>query len=232
MPSAFVAGGPSLPETGWGFCVDMAGIQGKGISPELVRLSRTACRAQREALSASMSIEDWHATLRAAMATAAEEGYCQGDVALMFGVSSSRAKQWAIRYGLTAKFRALGVGSKPRVFDWAQGRFVAQAGSVFRAERIKSRRAQRRRLKKVRRHERRILLITSLKSLAKELHRVPTTAEMVERTGHSISGVWHYFCGRKQRDHYVARDYSNALRRFYRLAGLQVREVGGRGHIV
>lgn len=173
----------------------------------------------------------YHLSMHDSLERLAQQGYGMEDTAVMFGVSRERVRQWAEKYGLTEQFKVLGKGTKPRMWDAEQGRFVAQTWTNFRADQhgavIETQRQTRRQRRKARRRR----LVSELRALAARLGRTPVSLEVSEAMGTSWSDILTNFRGRsrwKARQH---TPYRSLHRRFYRLAGLSPRPRGTPGHI-
>lgn len=157
-----------------------------------------------------------------------EQGYTFTDVAIVYGVSRQRAQQWAKQLDLyDARFDGV---TPRRVWDDAKGQFVPVTGTTYRLMRQAVRTAKRRAVVEASRAARRAQDTETLRLLAVDLDRVPTLLELGEEMGFPpaqaaarLAVAW--------REPGDARPYADALARLYRAAGLEIRAIGGAGHV-
>ena len=162
------------------------------------------------------------ADLVASLTSLAEQGYTLDDVACMFGVSRERVRQWYERDAISRPHSAV-VG---RMWDDATNRFISVRSTVILRRRTSFRKAQRRERVRSRRADRRRRIIALLQDLAATLGRTPTVGELAERWftrempkhqhGSLLCGAWGRPC---------------TLTEIWVAAGLTPRELGARGHL-
>lgn len=127
-----------------------------------------------EALKQQQDVSVYSTVFRASIARLVEQGYCASDIAMMFGVSRERARQWFMSLGLDPHF-----GTKPRVWDPERGHFVAVALGELRDEALRAGQRQRRAAKKAEFRRRWCAAIKVLREITAAGRR--PTAQMLAR---------------------------------------------------
>ncbi len=140
----------------------------------------------------------------ASLAALHADGWGQSDIALMFGMTRERVRQWFRACGLKSQFW----GSRPRLWSWDAGRFMPVANAAMRVQTL-ARRAQ---------------LVAELRTLERRLGRTPRIGELrlhYPRFFRVLGGAWRESGERR---------WQVWVRRWYQAAGLVVPRRGTPGH--
>lgn len=201
---------------------------------ELVRQHHRQLRDVGRMHQLGMVSPAYRRAMRESLQRLADQGYGLEETAVMFGVSRERCRQWAAKYGLTQHFKSLGTGTKPRVWDDDRNCFVPRTWDTYRAAERAEVSRKRLSTKAAHRHTRRVQSIVALRDLAKQLKRTPTLGETSETLGCDFQGIALLFSGRSQSRRLrrgLPTPYGSFVRRWFRLAGLTPRQIGGPGHL-
>ena len=161
-----------------------------------------------------------HDVMYRSLLSLARQGYGVTECSIMFGVSHQRVSQWCEYYRLTKAFRALGSGTKPRRWD---GRGFVAYDPMDDAQ------AHRHEVRARRQLERRFA-IDELRRCAAALGRTPTSTDIDEWMGRPWQNSARLFRGRQPYDRPPC-PWRSLRRRWYRLAGLEVRAAGYAGSL-
>jgi transposase len=159
------------------------------------------------------------------------ERYSHHDIALMFGVSRERVRQWCEKYEVAHPDGRSARGLRmTRVWEDASNRFVPVSKRVARAGRQRMHREQR----QCALSERRDRIVEQVSALRSELGRDPTLKEIAERlVGKPVpspqagSLVMHQWGGRTRRG-----EYGPAIAALRNAAGIGKRARGEPGHVM
>jgi hypothetical protein len=156
----------------------------------------------------------------ASLAALHADGWGQHDIALMFGVTRERVRQWFRACALTSQRR----GSRPRLWSWDDGRFVPVSVKSYNRAREEYPRAESVAARRVRALARQAQLVAELQALARRLDHTPRIGELRRQYDRffQVLGDW--------REPGEGR-WQVWVHRWYRAAGLVVPKRGRPGHV-
>lgn len=197
------------------------------VEAEVVRAHHRELRNWTRFIHLGQHSKVYHRVLGESLSRLAQQGYGMDEIGVMFGVSRERVRQWAKRYGLTAQFRALGKGTKPRVWDPEQNQFVPITWGATKQKQASERSLRYWAMVEQRRRAGRRKDLATLKALAERLGDTPTLEEYSEALGFGWQAAAMRFRGRPSQRFPIP--WGSLARRLYRMAGLKVRSVGSPG---
>jgi hypothetical protein len=158
-----------------------------------------------------------------------EQGYCRTEVAIMFGVSRERVRQWAVGFGIN---EVAPYGTRMRIWDDTINQFRPVRPIEFDRHRAKLATARRQKAQHQRREDFTAAMVEKIRTFYQTHNRTPLLSEVcalagVDSVAHLCQKVGYSTNGRRHQAYASYRDVTAIL---YTRAGLRVRPRGATGH--